>query len=200
MQLSRTGQHVWSPICHNAGHQFVTILVTSAMRFEEAPNVMTPLRYVWSGGTFTRRLKLSGLVIPVWGCRGNARRADPARPQNGTKTAPRWPKMAPRRPQNGLKMAATRPKRIRPVAGSPARPQDGPKTAPRWSKMAPRRPQNGPKMAQDGSKTAEDSPKTASKRPQDGPRWPQDGRRWPQDGRRWPKIAEDRRKTGRSTP
>ena len=158
---------------------------------------MTPLRYVWSGGTFTRRLKLSGLVIPVWGLSRECQKSWPGE-------APKWhqdsPKMATRRLQNGPKMAATRPKRIRPVAGSPARPQDGPKTAPRWSKMAPRRPQNGPKMAQDGSKTAEDSPKTASKRPQDGPRWPQDGRRWPQDGRRWPKIAEDRRKTGRSTP
>ena len=49
-QLSRTGQHVWSPICHNAGHPFVTILFASAMRIQEAPNVMTPLRYVWSGG------------------------------------------------------------------------------------------------------------------------------------------------------
>ena len=153
-QLSRTGQHVSSPICHNAGHQFVTMLVTSAMRFEEAPDVMTPLRYVWPGGKIYPAFEAVGAREPCLGVVEGmpeelARRGPkmaPRQPQDG----PRWPKMASRRPQNGPKMAPKRPKRIRPVAGSPARPQDGPKTAPRWPKMAPRRPQNGPKMAQDG--------------------------------------------------
>ena len=101
-QPSRTGQHVSSPICHNAGHQFVTISVTSAMRFEEAPNVMTPLRYVWSGGKIYPEFEAVGAPEPCLG-------VVEGMPEE---LARRGPKMATRGPQDRPKMA-----------------QDGPKTA-----------------------------------------------------------------------
>ena len=58
---------------------------------------MTPLRYVWSGGTFTRRLKLSGLVIPVWGLSRECQKSWPGE-------APKWHQDSPKMAQDGPKM------------------------------------------------------------------------------------------------
>ena len=180
-QLSRTGQHVSSPICHNAGHQFVTMLVTSAMRFEEAPDVMTPLRYVWPGGKIYPAFEAVGAREPCLG-------VVEGMPEE---LARRGPKMAPRQPQDGPKTTSERP-------------QDGPKTAEANSSRCGK-PSKAPRWPQDGSKMAQDGPKTASERPQDGPRRPKIAPRRlqndpkmtprrPKMASRRPKMAQDRRR------
>ena len=45
--------------------QFVTMLVTGTKKPQEFPNVATPRRYVWSGGSFTWREMLSELLGTV---------------------------------------------------------------------------------------------------------------------------------------
>ena len=134
------------------------MLVTSAMRFEEAPDVMTPLRYVWPGGKIYPAFEAVGAREPCLG-------VVEGMPEE---LARRGPKMAPRQPQDGPKTTSERP-------------QDGPKTAEANSSRcgkpskAPRWPQDGSKMAQDGPKNGPSSPKMSSKMAYMAPRWPQDG-------------------------
>ena len=194
-QLSRTGQHVSSPICHNAGHQFVTMLVTSAMRFEEAPDVMPPLRYVWPGGKIYPAFEAVGAREPclravegLTECQKSWPGEAPKWHQDSPKMAQDGPKTPSERPQHGPKTAEANSSRCGKPSKAPRWPQDGskmvqdgPKTAserpqdgPRRPKIAPRRLQNDPKMAQDDPKTAEDGLKTA----EDGPRSPKIGARW----------------------
>ena len=185
-QLSRTGQHVSSPICHNAGHQFVTMLVTSAMRFEEAPDVMTPLRYVWPGGKIYPAFEAVGAREP---CLGVVEGMPEELARRGPKMAPRQPQDGPRWPQDDFRTAPRWPQNGRSEFVPLREAQQGPKMAPRRLQDGPRWPQDGLRTAPRWPKTAEDSPKTASKRPQDDPKTAEDGLKTAEDGPRSPKIG-----------
>ena len=75
----------------------------------------------------------------------------PVWPQDGAKTAPRWPKRAPRWPQEGAKRAFKGPAGIKSTLFFPC-------WLPRGPKRAPRAPQEGPKRAQEASKRAPRGP------------------------------------------